>query len=196
MKTNATSWMKNFGLMGIAILLSAEMVMAQAVDAQPPVADPTPVPPVATQPAPRGIGSYLRPDPISFNARGSMGAAIDPNVFWTALSLEAQLDQFIAFGPTFQFGFGDITNYFMGSIGPRFVLPYRSMEFYVGGGVGFSYRDQQGIQFTNFLMEYQIGAEYYFLQNLSVGLGARMNLISSRAVEEIPVFMGHISGHF
>ncbi|MEZ4820294.1 MAG: hypothetical protein R3A45_10525 [Bdellovibrionota bacterium] len=71
------------------------------------------------------------------------------------------MDKFFAIGPTFQLGFGDLTTYSLGTIGPRFTLPFSYFEWFMGASAGISYRDQSNINFVNFVYEMNTGFEFY-----------------------------------
>lgn len=144
----------------------------------------------------KSVPTLERVDPLSWNARFGLGAAIDPSVFWLTFEAEAQVDKFLAIGPTVQFGYADTTTYTMASIGPRFTLPLSYFELYAGGGAGLGYRDQNSIRFTNFMFEMHVGAEVYIIKNFSIGGALRHNWISSQAFDGLTVLTAFFSGHF
>ncbi|MCB1198237.1 MAG: hypothetical protein KDK51_07675 [Deltaproteobacteria bacterium] len=139
---------------------------------------------------------FERVDPLSWNFRLGAGTAIDPSVFWLTAHVEAQLDKFFAIGPTFQLGFGDLTTYSLGTIGPRFTLPFSYFEWFMGASAGISYRDQSNINFVNFVYEMNTGFEFYVMKYFSVGAAIRKNWISSNVVGDVTVVTGYLSGHF
>lgn len=199
--------MKKIVVLGLLFTVNAWAQAPMPVDLPPPAASKaeapkaeTPKEPAAAPAAPAKqadqVPSPYRPDPISFNAKLGVGSAFGPNALWFSGSLEAQLDKFVAIGPTLQYGTSSSVDYLFTSIGPRFTIPMSVAEFGLHMGFGAAYRNVVGFEFTNFLFNSGINLDVYLLQNCSVGLNYDLNTISSASDSFMSALTVSVAGHF
>ncbi|MEZ4704232.1 MAG: hypothetical protein R3A11_03380 [Bdellovibrionota bacterium] len=192
----------------ILFLLACVLTMSPLAHAQTivPVEDSGLVDETASTSTSVGDASNLKPAdqtlPIgrtqhpSFNVRAGAGTSFDPQMFWMVGSVEAALDKFVAIGPLFQVGLDSRRTYFIGTFGPRLVLPISFFEVGLNGGLGFAYRDEFGFTFYNFAYQAGVNIDMYILKELSVGVLANFNLISSLGVADVGSITGTLSYHF
>lgn len=192
---------------------SAPQVIQPAITAPAPVSQPKPIlqpssgqgstPTAAAPVAPasqisdeHSIPSSYRPNSPAFNARLGAGLGFSPTAFWLTVDPELQFDKFIALGPKFQWGANSDTDFIFGSFGPRFIIPMNYFEVGFQAGLGFSYRNIAGFQFTNFLYEAAINFDIYLTKNVSLGLAYTSNITSSPAEKYIGALTFAVAGHF
>ncbi len=187
----------------IFLLIATTQVVAQTSTAPSPI---EPILPTQTSPSNQPVASsqargdtnsgYNRVDPIAFNTKLGVGSSFGPQALWITGDIEVQLDKFIAIGPKVQFGTKTGTDFFYTSIGPRLMIPLSYFEFGFGTGVGLAYRNVAGFEFSNFLYQAGVNLDFYFIQNLSLGVGYNINLLSSVAETVMTSATLTVAGHF
>ena len=185
----------------ISLFIVSNVLAQDAPVPVDPVAAPKPVAPVEKTVTPINTGStpdsnLERADPASFNARLGLGSSFGPNAFWVTGEADVQLDKFVAIGPKLQYGTNSSTDFMLGSIGPRFTIPFSMFEIGFGTGFGFIYRNVAGFEFTNFLYNFGINLDVFLFSNVSVGLGYNANFTSAAADSFISALTATAAFHF
>ncbi len=148
---------------------------------------------------PQGVqattGSDAWPAERMMNLSLGVGGAFNPNQVFLMARGEYQVDRFFAVGPMVEFGFMSGDTLLIPTMGGRFILPVGMWEFSLGGGIGASYRNENGFNFLNFVYQGNAQIEYFASDAVSIGLGTVINITSSDVRRMIPAVYAGVSYH-
>jgi hypothetical protein len=118
-----------------------------------------------------------------YNLKLGLGATLGPETPLILVNAEYNVDRFLGFGLMLQAGMGSQKKMFQPTVGGRFnvpLFPTERVNLSIQTGVGFVNRSAFGSSFTNFAYEFGGDVDVYILKELTVGLGAIVNVTSSR----------------
>ncbi|MFH1018213.1 MAG: hypothetical protein V1798_08545 [Pseudomonadota bacterium] len=125
---------------------------------------------------------FLTYHPYDF--RLAPGMSVHPNSFLLVGSGEYRLDRFFALGLLLQAGLGH-QSWVTPTVGGRFIAPIyalKRVEFSLQSGIGWTYRSDGTLNFTNFVYEISPNVDVYILPYLTVGVGYILNVVSEDTV--------------
>lgn len=189
----------------LLLMMVGSFVFTQALNAETEALLPV-VPPVEAESSTPALDSKTkqkvripsmdRMDPMGLNVQVGLGSSIQPGLLWLHLRADVQVDRFLSIGPNVQLGFGEFNRYTITGLGPRLHLPIGIVNWALGVNVGASYRDVKGASFWNFAYQIDTAVDMFFTQNISLGIGGGLNVLSSVAEEATPYFNGLLTFHF
>lgn len=140
------------------------------------------------------------------SARLGIGMTVDPQLLGAVGSIEVQVDRFFSVGPMLLLGYRSSTRLFVPTLAARFILPasvmkekisgWPGLEFSLHTGFGVMVRDQDTFRFTEFAYQAGLNADWYVMDELTVGLGGSVIVTSSSVETAVGLLYASVAYHY
>jgi hypothetical protein len=129
-----------------------------------------------------------------------------PGLFGMSGSVELRVDRFFSLGPMLQLGVDSTEQIFVPTLNARFILPTSVMRENVSGwpplelslhtGFGVISHNDDGFRRTAVAYQAGLNADYYLMDELTVGLGASVVVTGDSTEKSVALMDASAAYHF